>query len=88
MNGVSRTRKPRESSKAYIKRQIAPALLEVAFFKIARSGVAAESIILLISPATKSSTTRKIVPVTVPIPTQAIMILGPSTEGLGISVLR
>jgi hypothetical protein len=25
------------------------------------------------------------VPVTVPIPTQAIMILGPSTEGLGIS---
>jgi hypothetical protein len=43
---------------------------------------------LLISPATKSSTTRKIAPVTVPIPTQAIMILGPSTEGFGISVLH
>lgn len=63
-------------------------MFEVAFVMIARSGVAADSIILLISPATKSSTIRKTDPVKVPIRTQAIMILGPSTEGLGISVVH
>lgn len=63
-------------------------MFPVAFFRIARSGVAGESMILKILPATKSKTTRKIEPVTVPIPTQAIMILGPSTEALGISVTR
>lgn len=62
--------KKKEYCEAHINRQMAPALLEVAFFNIARSGVAAESMILLISPATKSRTTRNIVPVTVPIPTQ------------------
>lgn len=71
----------------YINKQMAPALLWVAFFKMARRGVAADSMILLISPATKSKQTRKITPVTVPMPTQAIMILGPSIEGLGISII-
>jgi hypothetical protein len=66
---------------------MAPALLEVAFFKIWRRGVAADEITSLISPATKSRTTRKIVPVTVPMPTQAIIILGPSIDGLGISII-
>lgn len=88
MGGCQYNKDSTGNSEAYTKRQIAPALLDVAFFRIARSGVAAESMILLISPATKSSTIRKIAPVTVPIPTQAIMILGPSTEGLGISVVH
>jgi hypothetical protein len=38
-----------------------------------------------ILPATKSRTMRKIEPVTVPIPTQDTMILGPSIEALGTS---
>lgn len=72
-------------SDAYINRQIAPALFCVALCRIARRGPAEDSIISLMLPATNSRTTRKIVPVTVPIPTQAIMILGPSTDGFGIS---
>lgn len=38
-----------------------------------------------ISPATKRRTIKKIEPVTIPITTQPIIILGPTTEGLGIS---
>ena len=67
-------------------RQIAPALLLVAFLMIASSGVAADLMTVSISGETKRRTTRKIVPVTVPMITQPIMILGPSTDGLGISV--
>lgn len=73
-------------AKTHIKRQIAPALLLVAFLRICKSGPAEELITPLMSPETKSNTIRKIVPVTVPIATQPIMILGPSTEGLGISM--
>jgi hypothetical protein len=40
----------------------------------------------LMLPATKSKQIRKMVPVTVPIQTQPIMILGPTTEARGISL--
>lgn len=73
------------SKETHTRRQIAPALLFVAFLRMARRGPAEELITLSRSAATKSSTTRKIEPVTVPIMTQPIMILGPSMEGLGIS---
>lgn len=66
---------------------MAPALLWVAFFKIAKRGPAEDEIMLSMSPATKSKTIRKINPVTVPMATHAIIILGPSTEGLGISII-
>lgn len=76
------------NDKTYISKQMAPALLRVAFFRIARRGVAAELIVSLILPVTRSKQMRKIAPVTVPIPTQAIIILGPSMEGFGISANR
>lgn len=38
-------------------------------------------------PATKSRTIRKMHPVTVPMPTQETMILGPSIEAFGTSAL-
>jgi len=44
-----------------------------------------ELIILSTFPATSRRTVRKMKPVNVPIATQAIMILGPWTEALGIS---
>lgn len=62
-------------------------MLLVACFRIARSGVAEEPITVEILGETKRRTTRKIVPVTVPITTQPIMTLGPSVDGLGISVV-
>lgn len=71
----------------YISRQMAPALLLVAFLRIASSGVAVELMTVSMSGETNRRTIRKIVPVTVPITTQPIMILGPSTDGLGISVV-
>lgn len=70
----------------YMSRQMAPALLLVAFLRICRRGPAAELITSSMLPATKSSTIRKMVPVTVPIQTQPIMILGPTTEARGISL--
>lgn len=70
----------------YISRQMAPALLLVAFLRICRRGPAAELITSSMLPATKSKTTRKMVPVTVPIQTQPIMILGPTIEARGISL--
>lgn len=71
----------------YTNKQIAPALLFVAFFKICSNGPAEELMTPSISPATKSSTIRKMAPVKVPIPTQATMIFGPSVEAFGISVV-
>lgn len=68
-----------------MRRQIDPALLPVASWKICRRGVAADSMTRLMSPATKSKTMRKINPVKIPMPTHPIMILGPTTEGFGIS---
>lgn len=73
---------------SYMRRQVAPALLWVAFFRIARRGPADELMMFSMSPATKRRTIKKMKPVTVPITTHAIIILGPSTEGLGISVMR
>lgn len=69
----------------HISRQTAPALLPVASRRICNSGPADELITELMSPATKSSTTRKIVPVTVPIMTHVIIIVGPCRAALGIS---
>ena len=71
--------------KTYMSRQIEPALLPVALKKMASNGPAEFSITLLTSPATSRRQTRKMKPVKTPIPTQASMILGPSTDGLGIS---
>lgn len=68
-----------------MRRQIAPALFAVAFLRICRSGPAADLITPSTSPQTKSRTIRKMVPVTVPMRTQPTIILGPSTEGFGIS---
>jgi hypothetical protein len=65
---------------------MAPGVFPVARLNIASSGVAAESMISEILPATKRSTTRKRDPVIVPIPTQAIIICGPVSDGFGISV--
>lgn len=76
----------RSKETTYMRRQIAPALLLVPFFRICKSGPAAELMTWLISPATKSSTTKKTDPVNTPIRTQVIMILGPCLEGLGISI--
>jgi hypothetical protein len=70
----------------YMSRQMAPALLLVAFLRICRRGPADELITSLMLPATKSKQIRKMVPVTVPIQTQPIMILGPTTEARGISL--
>ena len=70
---------------AHINKQIDPALLPVALKKMARRGPAAFSITFSMSPATRRRQTRKMKPVKTPIPTQASMILGPSTDGLGIS---
>lgn len=70
----------------YINRQIAPARFWVEWMRICKRG-ADELITVSISPATNSRTMRKMVPVTMPIPTQDIMILGPSLRGLGISTL-
>jgi hypothetical protein len=53
---------------------MAPGVFPVARLNIASNGVAAEPVISEILPATKRRTTRKIDPVIVPIPTQAIMI--------------
>lgn len=75
-----------ETKVTHISKQIAPALLFVACLKIASSGPAEESMMILISPATKRRTIRKIEPVTIPMTTQPIMIRGPTTDGLGISV--
>lgn len=72
---------------SHINKHMAPALFPVARLNIARRGVAGESIISKISPATKRRTTRKMEPVMVPIPTQAIMILGPVSRGFGISTI-
>ena len=69
----------------YIRRHILPAWLCVAFKKICKRGPAALSITSSGLPATKRSTVRKIKPVKTPMPTQAIMIFGPSTEAFGIS---
>lgn len=68
-----------------MSKQIAPALLLVAFFKICRSGPAADEVTESRSPATNRSIMRKMVPVKVPMPMHDIMILGPSTEAFGIS---
>lgn len=69
-----------------MRRQTAPALLLVAFLRICSSGPAGDLATSSRSPATKRSTIRKRDPVTVPIPTHETMILGPWTEGLGISL--
>ena len=69
-----------------MRRQMAPALLLVPFLRICKSGPAAELMTLSISPATKSSTIKKIAPVDTPIKTQIIMIFGPCREGFGISM--
>ena len=84
----SRASNDSDTIKAHIRRHIAPALLLVAFLRICKSGPAAEFITKLTSPQTKSRTTRKIVPVKVPITTEPTMILGPSVLGLGISILK
>lgn len=88
LNPISNNPNAYIKSITYTRRQMAPALLWVAFFKIAKSGPAEDSLMAVMSPATKSRTIRKMNPVIVPIATHAIIILGPSTEGLGISVIR
>lgn len=70
----------------HIRRQIAPALFLVASMRICRRGPAAEVVTWFMSPATNSRTIKKMAPVTVPIPTHATMIFGPSTDALGTSV--
>lgn len=70
---------------SYISRQIAPALFFVASMRIWRRGPAAELATWSMSPATKSRTIKKTEPVNVPMPTQDIMIFGPSMEALGTS---
>lgn len=73
--------------RSYMSRQMAPALLLVAFLRICKRGPADDLITSSMLPATKSRTIRKMVPVTVPMPTQPIIILGPTTGALGISVM-
>ncbi|KAL8683454.1 MAG: hypothetical protein Q9186_000609 [Xanthomendoza sp. 1 TL-2023] len=60
--------------------------LFVALKKMWSKGPASDSMTSSTGPATKRRTMRKMKPVKVPIPTQAIMIRGPSTVGFGISV--
>ena len=71
----------------YIKRQIDPALLFVASKKMASKGPAEDSMTLSTSLRTKRRQVRKMKPVNTPMPTHAIMILGPSTVGFGISCI-
>ena len=69
----------------YISKQMLPARLLVASKKICNSGPAAASITSSGFPATNRRTVKKMKPVKTPMPTHAIMIFGPSTDGLGIS---
>ena len=62
-----------------------PPLLLVASKKMASRGPAVELMTLSTSLRTKSRHVRNTNPVNTPMPTQAIIILGPSTVGLGIS---
>ncbi|KAL9578761.1 MAG: hypothetical protein Q9212_005512 [Teloschistes hypoglaucus] len=62
-----------------------PVRLFVAWKKMCSKGPAGDSMTSSIGPATSRRTMRKMKPVKVPMPTQAIMIRGPSTVGLGIS---
>ncbi len=66
-------------------RQMEPAWLFVALRKIWSRGPAVELMTSCGLPATKRRTVRKMKPVKTPMATQAIMILGPSTLGFGIS---
>lgn len=75
----------KETCWLYINMMMEPGLLLVAWKKIWSRGPAADSITSSMGPATSSRTVRKMNPVKVPMPTQAIMIFGPSTEALGIS---
>lgn len=70
-----------------MRRQMAPAVLLVAWIRICSRGPAAELMTSSMLPATKSRTMRKMAPVNVPMPTQMTMILGPSRAALGISGL-
>ena len=72
-------------AETHTSRQIDPAWLLVALKKMARRGPAGSEMTSVISPATKSKQVRKMNPVLTPIKTQPIMILGPSTDALGIS---
>lgn len=69
----------------HTNKQILPAILPVASPKMANSGPSAAEITSSMSPATNSRQVRKTKPVKTPMPTQAIMMRGPSTVGLGIS---
>lgn len=71
--------------RTYRRSMMDPVRLFVAWKKICNNGPAADLMTSSTGPATSRRTIRKMKPVKVPMPTQAIMMRGPSTVGLGIS---
>jgi len=69
----------------YTNKQTAPALFPVATQKILNNGPSAAEIMPSTEPPTNNKIIKKMKPVKTPMATQASIIFGPPTAGLGIS---